>query len=124
MDDLQIERLKSAIVVMGEGLQRAAEALADAATVFAREAAAKALGADLDQQWDEKQDDYYAELARRFDEMRAAADPEFYVVEAEPLPPPKKIPRPAKYIGPVNKANYTANRPPRKARSSCRVIKH
>ncbi len=123
MDDLQIERLKSAIVVMGEGLQRSAEALADAAAAFARGAEAKALGADLDHIWDEKQDDYCAELARHFDEIRAMLELADYAEEAEPIPPPKKIPRPAKYIGPVNKANYTARRPPRVARSSCRSSK-
>lgn len=35
------------------------------------------------------------------------------------LLPPPKIPRPPKYLGPVNKANHTASRPPRRARSSC-----
>lgn len=34
-----------------------------------------------------------------------------------------EIPRPPKRLGPVNKANYQANRPTRRARSSCRIIK-
>ena len=44
----------------------------------------------------------------------------------EDMPPiiQKKIPHPPKYIGPINKANYTANKPPRRARSNCRIFKH
>lgn len=43
--------------------------------------------------------------------------------EEMPLLPERKIQRPPKRLGPVNKPNYRANRPPRRARSSCRVIK-
>lgn len=35
----------------------------------------------------------------------------------------EEIPRPPKRIEPVNKANYTYNRPQRRARSSCHTIK-
>lgn len=35
----------------------------------------------------------------------------------------EEIPRPPKRIGPVNKANYTYNRPQRRARSSCHIKK-
>ncbi len=43
--------------------------------------------------------------------------------EMADIPPPRKLPRPPKRTGPVNKANYTANRPPRVARSTCRKIR-
>lgn len=43
--------------------------------------------------------------------------------EEMPLLPERKIQRPPKHLGPVNKTNYRANRPPRRARSSCRIIK-
>ena len=33
--------------------------------------------------------------------------------------PKRELPRPPRYLGPVNKANYTANRPMRRARSNC-----
>lgn len=118
-----MERLKDACVIICEEFQKAVEALADAAAAFAREAEAKALGADLGHAWDNEKYDGYAELARRFDEMRAEIEMGDYVEEAEPIPPPKKIHRPAKYIGPINKANYIANRPPRVARSHCRSMK-
>lgn len=36
-----------------------------------------------------------------------------------PYTPKRKLPRPPRYLGPVNKANYTANRPMRRARSNC-----
>lgn len=35
----------------------------------------------------------------------------------------EEIPRPPKRIGPVNKVNYTYNRPQRRARSSCYIKK-
>lgn len=39
---------------------------------------------------------------------------------AEVVEPPRpEIPRPPKCLGPVNKANHTASRPPKRARSSC-----
>lgn len=123
MTDQQIEKLKSACVIIGEGLYRAVEALGYAADAFVREAEAKALGIDLGRTLDDEKDDSYAELARHFDEIRAMQELTDYAEEAELIPPPKKIPRPAKYIGPVNKANYTANRPPRRARSNCGAIK-
>lgn len=44
--------------------------------------------------------------------------------EPADIPPPKKMPRPPKRAGPVNKANYAANRPQRRARSSCYIRRH
>ena len=53
------------------------------------------------------------EAARRITEAIAEA-----VTQAvEPQRP--EIPRPPKYLGPVNKANHTASRPPKRARSNC-----
>ena len=43
--------------------------------------------------------------------------------EPADITPPRKLPRPPKRTGPVNRSNFTANRPPRVARSSCRIIK-
>lgn len=121
MDDLS-ERLKSACVVIGEAIQIAVEALGAVAAAFGTGDIVEAAGA-VCRIWCDKNDDGCAELARRFDEIRAMQELADYAEESEPIPPPKKIPRPAKYIGPVNKANYTANRPHRVARSSCRTIK-
>lgn len=42
----------------------------------------------------------------------------------EELPPEsKETHRPPKYLGPVTKTNYSYNRPPRRARSSCYIRK-
>ena len=43
--------------------------------------------------------------------------------EEKPLLIERKLPRPPRRLGPVNRTNYQANRPPRVARSSCRIIK-
>lgn len=40
-------------------------------------------------------------------------------IAALPYIPKRELPRPPRYLGPVNKANYTANRPHRRARSNC-----
>lgn len=70
---------------------------------------------------------YYEDLIRALNEFGGNISERMQELAemAEDLPPitKKKIPRPPKSIGPVNKANYTANRPPRNARSSCRIIK-
>lgn len=122
MDYLQIEKLKSAVVIMGEGFARAAEDFRAAAAAFE----ANSIGIDTGNIWDDEKLEPYAELLRRIGEFASAdlsTDMADLADAAEDIPPPKKIPRPAKYIGPVNKANYAANRPPRRARSSCRIIK-
>ena len=88
---------------------------------------AAALGVDLKERMMVcVEHDPMAELAERFKTLNDAYfQSEFSLAEfAEDLvaiPTPQK--RPPKRIGPVNKANYTANRPPRVARSSCRTIK-
>ena len=126
MTDSQLERLKDACVIAGEGLQRAAEAFKAAFASFEAVAAAKALGVDLSRRDEYEKNREYEELLRRINELGTPCnldDLAAMAVEFKDIPPPKKIPRPAKYLGPVNKANYTANRPPRVARSSCRVIK-
>ncbi len=65
--------------------------------------------------------DPIAELLQAMDFMEAQAQMMELaeLVDDMPLLPPPKIPRPPKYLGPVNKANYTASRPPKQARSSC-----
>lgn len=121
MTDSQWEILKKACVIMCEGLKRAMEAFVAAAAAFETSACADALGVDLGRVWEDKWSEGYEELRRRIEEIvgtAALAD------DKEDILPPKKIPRPPRRTGPINKANYTANRPARKARSCCRKIKH
>ena len=67
-----------------------------------------------------------ADLRRLLEDMdkeKAMAELADLAEESVDIPPPRKMPRPPKRTGPVNKFNYTANRPPRVARSSCRTVK-
>lgn len=117
MDDLQIERLKQACVIIGEGLQRTVEEFRALAAAFEKEAAVKAMGIDLQAETcgDDKCDTI-ADLRRRLEEMYALYAKGEFAEMAEvssDIPPPKKILRPPKRLGPVNKANYAANRPPK-----------
>ena len=127
MDDLQIEELKRACVIISEGFQRVADALGILAAALGT-AAANAM--DIDPQaetWDDDKCDTIADLRRRLEEMYALHAKGEFTEMAEvsaDIPPPKKIPRPPKRLGPVNKENYAANRPLRMARSNCRNIKH
>lgn len=120
MDDLQIEELKRACVVIGEAITRAAESLRAAIDGVA--AAAMEVAEAY------KQEDYYRnrleDLKRAIDNMDATDWLAPIANDPVDIPPPKKIPRPPKRLVPVNKENYAANRPPRRARSNCRSIKH
>lgn len=120
MDDLQIEELKRACVVIGEAIDRVAETIRvviDGMVAAAMEVA----------EAHKQEDDYrnpLEDLKRVIDNMDATDWLAQIANAPEDLPPPKKILRPPKRLGPVNKANYAANRPPRRARSNCRNIKH
>lgn len=58
------------------------------------------------------------ELSELIEKMCDLAEGSTYILQ------PKKLPRPPKRIGPVNKPNYIANRPQIRARSNCRAFKH
>lgn len=127
MTDSQMERLKDACVIICEGLKREIEAFAAAAAAFETAACADALGVDLGRVWEDKGSEEYEELLRRIKEIGGATtldDLSLLSDASEDILPPKKIPRPPRRTGPINKANYTANRPARKARSCCRKIKY
>ena len=68
-------------------------------------------------------DELFEELQRAIEKMQEAyeslADYADDIADIDK----EEIPRPPKRIGPVNKANYTYNRPQRRARSSCRITK-
>lgn len=120
MDDLQIEELKRACVVIGEAIDRAAEMIR---VVIDGMVAAAAEVAEAYKQ----EDDYrnrLEDLKRAIDNMDATDWLAPIANDPVDIPPPKKILRPPKRLGPVNKVNYAANRPLRMARSNCRSIKH
>ena len=62
----------------------------------------------------------FLSLLEAIERIRAIAEE---ADEERPLLIERKIQRPPKRLGPVNKQNHRANKPPRRARSSCRVIK-
>lgn len=120
MDDLQIEELKRACVLIGETIDRVAETLREAIDGMVEAASRVAEAAEQDRDSRNLLED----LQRAIDEFKAADLFQQIGDNSEDIPPPKKIPRPPKRLGPVNKANYAANRPQRMARSNCRNIKH
>lgn len=66
----------------------------------------------------------YEETRADFEEMKTMYDLADMVEEPADIEIPRKIPRPPKRLTPVNKANYAANRPPKRARSSCYIRRH
>lgn len=127
MTEYQMERLKYACAIIIEGFGKAAETAKKTISALAESIA----GVDLEITClcEEFPRDPFEDLARALNEISGGIDPEMlqeFAEIAEDMPPiiHKKIPRPPKRLCPVNKANYAANRPPRRARSSCRSIKH
>lgn len=122
MDDLQLEKLTSACVIICESLGEATESAKKAISALA----ASVYDLDIKRVYlfGEFPRDPFEDLARAMNGMSGAIDTELLqeMAElAEDMPPiiHKKIQRPPKRLGPVNKVNYAANRPPRRARSSC-----
>lgn len=128
MTDSQMERLKDACIIIGESLQGAAEALRSIAAAFETAQIAKAMDVDLGSIWKDGEQDAMNALMRKMNEIGGGIDTEMLQELAEmveDMPPivHKKMPRPPKRLGPINKANYSANRPARRARSNCRTVK-
>ncbi len=123
MIDLLWERCQDACVIIGcavsESLAATREMLDGLAAAFAA-VDAKAMGIQTD---GEDERDPIEEQLHDFEEKKTMYDLADLAEEPVDIPPPRKIPRPPKRTGPVNKSNYTTNRPPRVARSSCRTIK-
>lgn len=118
MYDRQMENLARVCLIIGDEFTKIADAIKGISAI----AAAKSIGFGTGSQYEEKISTL-ADLQQEFCEAVAMYELIELAQEPEDIPPPKKIPRPAKYLGPVNKANYTANRPPRRARSSCYIMK-
>lgn len=129
MDDLHLEQISRACVIMGNGLQGAVDALRSVAVAFEAEQVAKAMGVALGSVCECVDRNPFEDIIRAMNEIGSVETMEQLTAlleQAEDMPPiiHKKIPRPPKSLEPINKAKYAANRPPRRARSSCRIIKH
>lgn len=126
MTEQPLQELAKACVIIGgavcESLAAAREMLDSLTAAFAA-VEAKAMGIQTDDLQEDERDPI-EELLRDIEEKRTMYDLADMAEEPADIEIPKKAPRPPKRLGPVNKANYTANRPPRRARSSCYIRRH
>lgn len=119
MNDEQWEELCHACVTVGEHLAKAAEAAARA-MIIAQGCISDILADVCDSYYEA---DPRAELLEAIERIKALDELVDYADDLDDIIPTKKLPRPPKRIGPVNRANYTANRPQRRARSNCRIYR-
>lgn len=114
-----LEKVSTAAIIMGAELATAVEAFA-AALLEKEMELYRSMQTETDYQ------DPFSELLKAMNEIAELDLAELIPQQAEDMPPlpPTRISRPPKYIGPVNKANYAANRPPKRARSSCYIRRH
>lgn len=120
MEDQQMEKLQNACIIICMACESAQEAISKAM------AALSACFSDIYIQYEQLQENLAAACMQEFSTLDEKAIQDFMAEIAQAYqetPPPKKKPRPPKYVGPVNKANYCYNRPPRRARSSCYIRK-
>lgn len=124
MIESKLEKLAHACAIISgyaaEGILEAMEQLTAAFAAYE----AKVTGISTDISWDDTRDPL--EELRRLAEGMKEMDSLLSAMAEEPadIETPRKVPRPPKRLGPVNKANYTTNRPPRRARSSCYSRRH
>lgn len=117
INEAQWEELHRACVIIGECMARAAEEFTKAMTLVA---------ANVSEAMDSVMDHYEVDSIDELRQMLEKSKEQLMAELAEDpadIIPVKKLPRPPKKIMPANKANYTANRPQRRARSSCYIIK-
>lgn len=115
---MNLKELSGAVVIIGANLQQVAKAAAYVARAIAAatiETASYCAGLEMD----ELLPAIDATVAQEHMDIMATMAELAELVEGMPPQPPPKPPRPPKYLGPVNKANYNASRPPRRARSNC-----
>lgn len=113
MDEPKIETIARNLVIVAESMAIATRRLRENLEAFEETKLREAIA-----QIEEYEIlDPFARLLEAMSEIRKQVLLEEFAVELEDIEAPKKTPRPPKRIGPVNKANYTANRPRRVARS-------
>lgn len=120
MDTPKLEAIARNLVMVGESMAIATRQLREALVAYEEAAIREAIGRIEE---DEKCDPF-ATLLEAMEAMREQVLMEEFAEDRAYLEAPRKVPRPPKRLGPVNKANYTASRPPRRARSSCYIRRH
>lgn len=123
MDNPKIEAIARSVVIVGEAAAQATRRLREALVAF-EEAALREAIAEIEE--DEKLDPFAALLQAMEETRERCLLDELAAFAEDPasLETPRKVPRPPKRLGPVNKANFTASRPPKRARSSCYIRRH
>jgi hypothetical protein len=120
MDKPRMEAVARALVIVGESAALAARQLREALMAYEEAVIREAVG-QIEE--DEKLDPF-ARLLQAMEDIRKQVLMEELAVDPADLEPPRKVLRPPKRIGPINKVNYTASRPPKRARSSCYRCRH
>ncbi len=120
MDKPKIEAIARNLVIVAESAAIATRQLREALAAYEEAILREAIGRIEE---DEKCDPF-ATLLEAMREIEKQALMEELAIEPADLEAPRKVPRPPKRLGPVNKANHTASRPPKRARSSCYRCRH
>ena len=114
MNEEQYEELRRACVIIGECCTKAVKAVAAEMAIVSAN-----LSDIVDDVMDHYDVDNRDEFLQAIERMIASADMGDLAEDLDDITPTEKLPRPPKRIGPVNKSNYSHNRPQRRARSSC-----
>lgn len=120
MDKPKIEAIARNLVIVAESAAIATRRLREALAAYEEAILREAIGRIEE---DEKCDPF-AELLQAMAEIDRQCLMEELAADPAELEMPLKLPRPPKRTGPTNKTNYTTNRPPRHARSSCYRCRH
>lgn len=124
MTEQQTEELRSACVVLCNAVAFAAQVAKDLTAALSA-MTEKAMGIGVVIVWEEeKPTDLREALLRAIEEINTTCPIADFAEDPAEKIVVKKLPRPQKRIGPINKANYSANRPARRARSSCYRRRH
>lgn len=117
MNEEQMEALGRACMIIGESLSRAFDEIAAAIALFADN-----ITDIVDDVMVYYEVDSVDEFQRAIERIKESANLADYAEEIADIDR-EEIPRPPKKIGPVNKVNYTYNRPQRRARSNCHSVR-
>lgn len=118
MTDEQWKELQRACALAVEHTSKATAAVAEAFAIVAGNLSN--IVADV---CDHYEVDSLEKLLQAIEKLKESGNLVDLADDLDEFAPAPKLPRPPKRIDPVNRPNYTANRPQRRARSSCRIYR-